>query len=153
MRGHGLDSPVCGWDPMVQSSEDGHEPSGYITKYTSSWPAKWLYQLFSGFAKWSWFTQWMLEAKRTLRAAAYQLRQDKHQDMRQKLTSASWLRPLCGGFHNLIPAYLRIPAITWFVDKFFTFINLGISRNWKRKLTSLHSVFVLSWFTDSTQYP
>jgi hypothetical protein len=33
------------------------------------------------------------------------LRQDKHQDMRQKrqkLTSASWLRPVCGGFHNLI---------------------------------------------------
>jgi hypothetical protein len=22
--------------------------------------------------------------------------------MRQKLTSASWLRPVCGGFHNLI---------------------------------------------------
>jgi hypothetical protein len=40
-----------------------------------------------------------------LRAAAHQLRQDKHQDMRQKrhkLTSASWLRPVCGGFHNLI---------------------------------------------------
>jgi hypothetical protein len=32
------------------------------------------------------------------------VRQDKHQDMtqkRQKLTSA-WLRPVCGGFHNLI---------------------------------------------------
>jgi hypothetical protein len=41
----------------------------------------------------------------TLRAAAHQLRQDKHQDMRQKkqkLTSTSWLRPVCGGFHNLI---------------------------------------------------
>jgi hypothetical protein len=37
-----------------------------------------------------------------LRAAAHQLRQDKHQDMRQKLTSASWFRPVCGGFHNLI---------------------------------------------------
>jgi hypothetical protein len=40
-----------------------------------------------------------------VRAAAHQLRQDKHQDMkqkRQKLTSASWLRPVCGGFHNLI---------------------------------------------------
>jgi hypothetical protein len=39
------------------------------------------------------------------RAAAHQLRQDKHQDMRQKrqkLTSASWLRSVCGGFHNLI---------------------------------------------------
>jgi hypothetical protein len=36
---------------------------------------------------------------------SHQLRQDKHQDMRQKtqkLTSASWLRPVCGGFHNLI---------------------------------------------------
>jgi hypothetical protein len=42
---------------------------------------------------------------RRLRAAAHQLRQDKHQDTRQKrqkLTSASWLRPVCGGFHNLI---------------------------------------------------
>jgi hypothetical protein len=42
---------------------------------------------------------------RRIRAAAYQLRQDKHQDMRQKrqkVTSASWLRPVCGGFHNLI---------------------------------------------------
>jgi hypothetical protein len=41
----------------------------------------------------------------TVRAAAHQLRQEKHQDMRQKrqkLTSASWLRPVCGGFHNLI---------------------------------------------------
>jgi hypothetical protein len=41
----------------------------------------------------------------TVRAAAYQLRQDTHQDMRkkrQKLTSASWLRPVCGSFHNLI---------------------------------------------------
>jgi hypothetical protein len=31
------------------------------------------------------------------------LRQDKHQDMRQKrqkLTSESWLRLVCGGFHN-----------------------------------------------------
>jgi hypothetical protein len=40
-----------------------------------------------------------------VRAAASQLRQDKHQDMRQKkqkLTSASWLRPVSGGFHNLI---------------------------------------------------
>jgi hypothetical protein len=40
-----------------------------------------------------------------LRAAAHQLRQDKHQDMRkkkQKLTSALWLRPMCGGFYNLI---------------------------------------------------
>jgi hypothetical protein len=40
-----------------------------------------------------------------LRAAAHQLRQDKHQDMRQKkqkLTSASWLRPVCGDFYNLI---------------------------------------------------
>jgi hypothetical protein len=40
-----------------------------------------------------------------LRAAAHQLRQDRHQGMRQKwqkLTSASWLRPVCGGFHNLI---------------------------------------------------
>jgi hypothetical protein len=36
---------------------------------------------------------------------ACQLRQDKHQDMRrkrQKLTSTSWLRPVCGGFHNFI---------------------------------------------------
>jgi hypothetical protein len=43
-------------------------------------------------------------ARTFLRAAAHQLRQDKHQDMRQKkqnLTSASWLRPVCGGFHNL----------------------------------------------------
>jgi hypothetical protein len=42
---------------------------------------------------------------RSLRAAAHQLFQDKHQDMRQKrqkLTSASWLRPVCGGFHNVI---------------------------------------------------
>jgi hypothetical protein len=42
---------------------------------------------------------------RILRAAVHQLRQDKHQNMRQKkqkLTSASWLRPVCGGFHNLI---------------------------------------------------
>jgi hypothetical protein len=37
-----------------------------------------------------------------LREAAHQLRQDKYQDMRQKQTSASWLRPVCGGFHNLI---------------------------------------------------
>jgi hypothetical protein len=40
-----------------------------------------------------------------VRAAVHQLRQDKHQDLRQKrqkLTSASWLRPVCGGFHNLI---------------------------------------------------
>jgi hypothetical protein len=41
-----------------------------------------------------------------LRAAAHQLSQDKHQDMRQKkrqkLTSASWLKPVCDGFHNLI---------------------------------------------------
>jgi hypothetical protein len=40
-----------------------------------------------------------------VRADAHQLRQDKHQDMRQKkqkLTSASWLRPVCSGFHNLI---------------------------------------------------
>jgi hypothetical protein len=40
-----------------------------------------------------------------LRAAVHQLRQDKHQDMRQKgkkLTSASWLRPVCGSLHNLI---------------------------------------------------
>jgi hypothetical protein len=37
--------------------------------------------------------------------AAHQLHQEKHQDMRQKrlkLTSASWLRPVCGCFHNLI---------------------------------------------------
>jgi hypothetical protein len=43
--------------------------------------------------------------QRILRAAAHQLRQDKHQDTRQKrqkLTSASWLRPVCDGFHNLI---------------------------------------------------
>jgi hypothetical protein len=42
---------------------------------------------------------------RAVRAAAHQLRQDKHQGMRQtrqKLTSASWLRPVCSGFHNLI---------------------------------------------------
>jgi hypothetical protein len=41
---------------------------------------------------------------RDIRAAAHRLRQDTHQDMRQKrqkLTSASWLRPVCGGFHNL----------------------------------------------------
>jgi hypothetical protein len=41
----------------------------------------------------------------TIRAAAHQLRQGKHQDTRKKrkkLTSASWLRPVCGGFHNLI---------------------------------------------------
>jgi hypothetical protein len=40
-----------------------------------------------------------------LRAATHQLRQDKYQDMRQnrqKLTSTSWLRPVCGGFCNLI---------------------------------------------------
>jgi hypothetical protein len=40
-----------------------------------------------------------------LSAAAHQLRQDKHQDVRQKrqkLTSASWLRPEWGGFHNPI---------------------------------------------------
>jgi hypothetical protein len=43
--------------------------------------------------------------KKCCRAAAHQLRQDKHQDMRQKrqkLMSASWLRLVCGGFHNLI---------------------------------------------------
>jgi hypothetical protein len=37
--------------------------------------------------------------------AAHQLRQDKNQDMRQKKqrqTSASWLRPVCDGFHNII---------------------------------------------------
>jgi hypothetical protein len=37
--------------------------------------------------------------------AAHQLSQDKHQDVRQKrkkLTSASWLRPVCGGFYNPI---------------------------------------------------
>jgi hypothetical protein len=42
----------------------------------------------------------------SIRAAAHQLRQDKHQDTRQKkqkLTSASWFRLVCGGFHNLIP--------------------------------------------------
>jgi hypothetical protein len=39
----------------------------------------------------------------TPRVPAHQLLQDKHQDMRQKLMSASWLRPVCGGFHNLIP--------------------------------------------------
>jgi hypothetical protein len=40
-----------------------------------------------------------------LRAAAHQLHQDKHQHMRQKtqkLTSASWLRPVRACFHNLI---------------------------------------------------
>jgi hypothetical protein len=44
-----------------------------------------------------------------LRAAAHQLLQDKHQDMRQKTqtcfirdSSASWLRRVCGGVHNLI---------------------------------------------------
>jgi hypothetical protein len=40
-----------------------------------------------------------------LRAAAHQLRQDKHPDMRrkrQKLTPASRLRPVWGCFHNLI---------------------------------------------------
>jgi hypothetical protein len=36
MQGHGLDSPVCGWDLMAQSFEDGYEPCGYITKYTFS---------------------------------------------------------------------------------------------------------------------
>jgi hypothetical protein len=36
-----------------------------------------------------------------LRAAAHRLHQDKRQK-KQKLTSASWLRPLCGRFHNLI---------------------------------------------------
>jgi hypothetical protein len=45
----------------------------------------------------------------TVLAAVHQLRQDKHQDMRQKTqssftrdSSASWLRPVCGDFHNLI---------------------------------------------------
>jgi hypothetical protein len=58
-----------------------------------------------------------------LRAAAHQLRHDKHQDMRQKkqkLTSASWLRQVCGGFHNLIrfncapffASYLRHRVLT-----------------------------------------
>jgi hypothetical protein len=36
-----------------------------------------------------------------LREAAHQLCQDMRQK-RQKLTSASWFRPVCGGFHNLI---------------------------------------------------
>jgi hypothetical protein len=45
------------------------------------------------------------EWPRGVRVAAHQLRQGKHQDMKQKkqyLTSASWLRQVCGGFHNLI---------------------------------------------------
>jgi hypothetical protein len=40
-----------------------------------------------------------------IRAAAHQLCQEKHRGMRQKrqkLTSASWLRPVWDGFHNLI---------------------------------------------------
>jgi hypothetical protein len=53
------------------------------------------------------FFKWLvvIVLKVPLRAAAHQLRQDKHQDVRQKkqkLTSALWLRPVCGGFHNLI---------------------------------------------------
>jgi hypothetical protein len=48
-------------------------------------------------------------ASRTFRTASHQLRQDKHQDTIQKSqfcfigdSSASWLRPVCSGFHNLI---------------------------------------------------
>jgi hypothetical protein len=51
----------------------------------------------------NWFPQCLTNRQsQELRAATHQLRQDKHQDMRQKLTSASWLRPVCGGYHNLI---------------------------------------------------
>jgi hypothetical protein len=38
---------------------------------------------------------------RRLRATAHQLHQDMR-EKRQKMTSASWLRPVCGGFHKLI---------------------------------------------------
>jgi hypothetical protein len=38
----------------------------------------------------------------SVRAVTHQLRQDNHQDMRQKLTLTAWLRPVCGGFHKLI---------------------------------------------------
>jgi hypothetical protein len=48
------------------------------------------------------------DAKLTLRAVAHKLRQDKRQDMDKWQSfsihdsSASWLRTVCGGFHNLI---------------------------------------------------
>jgi hypothetical protein len=79
----------------------------------------------------------------THRAAAYQLHQDKDQDMRQKrqkLTPASWLRPVCGGFHNLIhfscaPFFVSCLDACWCAAyhkvylKIFGMCSIGYSTN------------------------
>jgi hypothetical protein len=58
-----------------------------------------------------------------VRAAAHQLRQDKHQDMRQKrqkLMSASWLKPGCYGFHNVIRFSCAPIVASWRIHRVLT---------------------------------
>jgi hypothetical protein len=95
------------------------------------------------------FMLWILPVWKLqeLRAAAHQLRQDKHQDLRQKrpkLTSASWLRPECGGFHNRI----RFNCAPFFAScrrhRVLTFASVGPTlKGWETTISLCSYFYVL----------
>jgi hypothetical protein len=88
----------------------------------------------------------------SVRAAAHQLRQDKHQDMRrkkQKLTSASWLRPVCSFLCVMSQTSCLDCYMSWRMPVCglpYAFVSYLIPA-WE--VNSLSANEEISWFVDS----